>query len=548
MRKKQLGDKFYQLFDYLHEHIITVIVIVAVLTAVISMAFILTEDKNEQPLESEIVEYEKMDTVYFAMDKVKSLNPLSSQEEDTYYISKLVFSSLFRLDKSLNVEKDLVDSYDANAKDGTVHINLRQNAKFSDGTALTAYDVSYSVDQILYLGDKYPYYSYVDKIDYVEITDDYALTIYFKDAADAALDNLTFPIVSSALYDRNDIMPIGSGLYKYGTYANAKTLELHPNAYYFGVKAQNDLVFKAISDKTKVPGLMTIDSITAAVVTDSAVSVEAEDKKLNVIAIPSNEMEYLGFNFKHKYLKDVRVRQAIAKTIDLESIIHDSYGDMGMVSDSVYFPGFLSVENTGDPYAPDQIGASQLLKACGFTDSDGNGVLEDKNGKEFQLAILVNGSAENRADAASTIAAELQKIGIQTNVKKVSWDEYKTALKDGNFDLFLGGYSFDSQYNLKEMFGKDNFARYDNKDVNELTNMMETALTAQEQKEVYTKLKNKLIEELPYYCLTYKTYSFISVKHFSAEVIPNYHHRYYGCDSWKWEKIMTTQAEETEEE
>ena len=32
-----------------------------------------------------MVEYEKMDTVYFAMDKVKSLNPLSSQEEEMYF-------------------------------------------------------------------------------------------------------------------------------------------------------------------------------------------------------------------------------------------------------------------------------------------------------------------------------------------------------------------------------------------------------------------------------------------------------------------------------
>lgn len=548
MRKKQMGDKIYQLFNYLHERIITVIVIVAILTAVISMVFILTDEKEQKPTGTEITEYEDMETVYFAMDKVQSLNPLSSQEEDTYYISKLVFSSLFRLDEHLNIEKDLVSSYETDAENGVVEIELRKDVEFSDGTRFNAYDVQYTIDEISSLGEKYPYYAYVNKIDYVQINGDYSLTVYFKKASDAALDNLVFPIVCSNSYDRSDKTPIGSGMYRYGTYANYKVLELKPNEEYYGESAQNDLVFKVIADKSKVPGLMTIDSITATVVTDSAASIEAEDKKLNVTQIASNEMEYLGFNFKHKHLKEVKVRQAIAKTIDLDAIIHDSYSGMGIVSDSIYFPNFLGVENTGDPYSTDQIGASQLLKDCGFTDSNENGILEDKDGKEFYLEILVNSDDEKRFDVAESIATELEKVGIKAEVESLSWKSYKEALKDGDFDIYLGGYSFDSQYNLKEMFAKDNFVNYDNDDVENLVNAMETAISAQEQQELFIKLKDILIEDLPYYCLAYKTYSFISVNHFSADVIPNFNHRYYGCESWKWEKVMTTQVEEEQAE
>lgn len=548
MRKKQMKENFYRLIDYLHERIITVIVIVAILTAVISMIFILTDDKNQEPVGSEVVNYEEMDTVYFAMDKVTSLNPLSSQEEDTYFISKLVFSSLFRLDQNLNIEKDLVSEYETDTVNGSVSIKLRQDAKFSDGTDLTAYDIRYTIDQISYLGDKYPYYAYVNKIDYVEIEGDYDFTVYFKNAKDAALDNLTFPIVSSALYDRSDEIPVGSGMYRYGTYANHKVLNLEPNESYYGASAKNELVFKVISDKSKVPGLMTIDSITAAVTTDSAVSIDAEDKKLNVTPIPSNEMEYLGFNFEHKFLKNVKVRQAIAKTMNLDALIKDSYGGMGMISDTVYFPGFLGVENTGDPYSQDQIGASQLLKECGFTDDNGDGVLEDKDGKEFYLQILVNEETESRVDVAQTIATELQKIGIKASVKKASWKTYKEALKSGKYDLFIGGYVFDSQYNLKEMFAKNNFLRYNNKDVLKLVEQLETSVTAEQQKQIYEKLKPILVEEIPYYCIAYKSYSFVSVKHFEGELIPSFHDRYYGCNSWKWEKMLTTKVEEKQKE
>lgn len=536
-----------KIFDFLHEHIVKVIVIVAVLTAIISMAFILRNDGQTPQPGDEVVEYKTMKTVYFAMDKVKSLNPLSSQEEDTYYISKLVFSSLFRFDETMNLEKDLVKTYETDAKNGEVKIKLHSGVKFSDGTALTAYDVRYTVDQIGYLGAKCPYYAYADKIDHVEVHGDTSLTVCFKKPADAALDNLTFPIVSSNLYSASDEKPVGSGLYKYGSYANHKTLRLNPNETYYGTKAKNKLVFKVISDKTKIPGLMTIDSITAGVTTDSAVSIEAEDKNLQVTPIPSSEMEYVGFNFKHKYLKDARVRKAIAKTMDLDAIINDSYGGAGMVSDTIYFPGFLGTENGGDPYEPDQVGASELLKECGFKDSDENGILEDKDGKEFSIAILVNENEDSRVDAADTIAAELQKIGIKATVVEKSWKSYKTALKKGRFDMYLGGYSFDAKYNLKEMFAKNNFLRYNNQDVLKLVKKMETCLTVKKQKETFEQLKPMLIEELPYYCIAYKTYSFLSVERFTADVIPNYQNRYAGCDSWQWEKILTTKVESKEE-
>ena len=537
-----------RVFDYLHEHIVKVIVIVAVLTAIVSMAFILNNDVQNTQAGDEIVEYKSMKTVYFAMDKVKSLNPLSSDEEDTHYISKLVFSSLFRFDENLNLKNDLVKSYETDANDGEVKIKLRSDVDFSDGSELTAYDVRYTIDQIGYIGKKSPYYTYAEKIDYVDVHGDTSLTICFKNPADAALDNLTFPIVSSSSYSTSEEKPIGSGMYKYGSYANHKTLKLNPNKNYYGEIAKNKLVFKVISDKEKTLGLKTIDSVTAAVTTESSVAIEAEDKKLQVTPIPSSEMEYMGFNFKHKYLKDVRVRKAIAKTMNLNTIINDSYGGAGMISDTIYFPGFLGIKNGGDPYEQDQVGASQLLKECGFKDSDENGILEDKDGKEFDLEILVNENAESRVDAAETIAAELEKIGIRATVKDLSWKSYKNALRKGKFDLYLGGYRFDAQYNLKEMFAKNNFLRYNNQDVSALVKKMETAQSVEKQKQTFEKLKPMLIDELPYYCIAYKTYSFISVERFTATVIPSYHDRYAGCDSWQWEKVLTTKVEEKKEE
>lgn len=546
MLNQDKRNKAERLFDYLHEHIIAIIIIVAILAGGICTAMIFNDNYKQEETATEITEYKSMKTVYFAMDKVSSLNPLSSNAEDTYYISKLVFSSLFRLNGNLNIEKDLVETYDVHTADGEVSIKLKDNVMFSDGNALTAYDVRYTVDQIEYIGNKSPYYAYASKIDYIEVEGDHDLTIYFKNPADAALDNLTFPIVSSYSYDADDTKPIGSGQYIYGSYANKKLLKLKVNKDYYGNVATNALQFKVISDKTKIPGLMTIDSITAGVTTSNDVAIDAEDKGLNVTAIPSNEMEYVGFNFKNEYLQDIRVRQAIAKAINCQSIINDSYGGAGIVSDSVYYPGFLGSENMGDSYEQDQVGASELLKACGFVDSDENGYLEDKKGKEVKLTILVNENNDSRVDAAETIADELNKIGIKATVKVSSWKSYKQALNKKKFDLYLGGYQFDQKYNLKEMFAKNNKLSYNNQDVLNYVKQMETALSANQQKEVYGKLKPILTEEIPYYCICYKTYSFITVERFTAETIPTFYNRYRGAGFWQWERVLTKDVE-TEE-
>ena len=161
----------------------------------------------------------------------------------------------------------------------------------------------------------------------------------------------------------------------------------------------------------------------------------------------------------------------------------------------------------------------------------------------FCWQMAIRRAAVQAVDAADTIAAELQKIGIKATVVEKSWKAYKTALKKGKFDLYLGGYRFDSQYNLKEMFAKNNFLRYNNEDVLDLVKKMETAQTVKKQKETFEKLKSILIDELPYYCIAYKTYNFLSVERFTAEVIPSYHNRYAGCNNWQWEKVLTTKVE-----
>ena len=543
---KNKGNRAYKVLDFLHEHVIAIIIAIVILAGVVSTVAIVKGDVKTGPKEQEDVAYEPVNTVYLAMNPVESLNPLSSQDRDTYYISQLVFSSLFKLDDNLNITPDLASSYTADAGRGSVSIKLREDAKFSDGSNVTAEDVRYTVSQILRIGGNSPYYEYVSKIESVKTSGNYRLTINFENPGDAALDNLVFPIVSSRSYNGSSNKTLGSGQYAYGSYDSMKFLNLKPNAYYYDGQAKNKIQFKVVQDKSKTSGLMTMDAITAYVSTSQDADSDAEDKKLNVTRIPSSELEYLGFNFKNKYLAQKEVRQAIALAIDTQSIIDDNYGGAGMVSDSVYFPGFLGTENKGDPYKQDQKAASDLLKKAGFQDTNEDGILEDSKGRDFKLTILVNEGNGSRSDTASGISEALNQIGIKTTVRRQSWSAYRSEMRDGDFDLFLGGYKFDKKYDLRALFSKSNYLGYRNDQVLADVKKLETCISAKEQKKTYENLKALLQEDMPYYSLCYKTYSFITVKKFTSTEIPTFFDIYRGCATWQWQKVVVTKEKESE--
>lgn len=542
MLKQNKENRIRRIFDFLHRNIIIIIIVVVVLAGAISTVTIVRGDhKTEKEEEPQVT---TVSTIYLAMDQVSTLNPLVSPDSDTYYISQLLYSSLFRLDETLNVENDLVDTYSTDPSAGKVSIKLKE-AKFSDGSDLTAYDVQYTVSRIQAAGEDSPYYSYAEKIESVSVTGERQLTITFENVKDAALDNLVFPIVSKDNYSTDSDRVIGSGQYCISSYDQEEVLKLKPNKYYYGGKAENKIEIRVVEDKDRVLGLMTMDAVTAYVSREQDADVQAEDKNLSVTKISSCELEYLGFNFKNKHLAKKEVRQAIALSINTESLIKDDYGGAAVQSDSIYFPGFLGTENKKDAYPVDIKGAADLLKKAGYQDSNEDGILEDKNKKDVSLTILTN---KSRTDTAVSIADGLKEIGINAEVKSLSWDAYREAITEGEYDIYIGGYKLDKKCDLRMMLNRSKSTGYDNSQAFSYVQQLETCLSAGEQKAVFEKLKPILNEDLPFYCLCYKTYAFVTVERFRSEEIPTFFDIFRGVSTWEWDKIVIEDSEEENEE
>ena len=101
--KKFSGDK---IIDYLKKYWIGILIIILVIAVASSSVEIYKEEVlNIDPS----IEYAEQKTLYLSSEKIDTLNPIVSQSEDVYYISKLLYSSLFNFDENLNTVPELAE-------------------------------------------------------------------------------------------------------------------------------------------------------------------------------------------------------------------------------------------------------------------------------------------------------------------------------------------------------------------------------------------------------------------------------------------------------
>ena len=101
----------------------------------------------------------------------------------------------------------------------------------------------------------------------------------------------------------------------------------------------------------------------------------------------SNDVEFIVFNQSKYLFKEKKVRQAAAYSIDTENILEKGYMDDGVLTDNIYYPGFLGVPDTLSYYQKDADKAKELLKEAGYEDRDLNGKIEDNEGKNVEITI-----------------------------------------------------------------------------------------------------------------------------------------------------------------
>ena len=516
--------------------IFAAVLIIAV--AVSSVDFYKEEVLNIDP----DMEYSEQDTVYLSSERIDTLNPVISQSQDVYYLSKLIYSSLFTYDENLNLKPELAGEYEINTEKAYINITLKEDVLFHDGEELRASDVAFTINAMKAAGTECPYYDKIKKINSAFARSKYVVTIYFNNNYNCSLDDLVFPVLNDGdyraanqlVYDKDDFIPVGTGQYKYKSYNSTKQLRLVPYKDYFASAAKKNIIVTILPDRELASNMMEIDSVSCYVDSGSDRKSIASDRNLKVYDFPSNDVEFIVFNTNALYMSSKEVRHAVAYGININKILENSYMGDGILTDTIYYPNFLGVKDTLDYYEYSMPEAMSLLASVGFSDKNTDGFLEDAAGETINFTILVNNDNATRNSAARNIKADLEQLGLKSTISSLSGDEYLNAIQNRSFDILITGYTIGEEYDLRNFFNGKSEWKYYNYELFELSRELDRLYTPQQYAEKYQELKTKMMDELPYYPVCYKKMSLIGLPSFEADKLPMFNNIYKNCSSWKW--------------
>lgn len=526
--------------------------VIALVVGVVFNTFI-RNDKPENMINNTEIRYEKSTEVMLSMDPAETLNPIVSTDEDVFYLSKLLYSGLFKTDRFMTPRMDLASDYDFSGD--RLSLSLK-NAKFHNGDTVDGEDVEFTVKAIKAAGEKCVYYNKIKNIKDVSGSGK-NVTITFEDESYMNLADLDFPIVpkdeygrvSVFLKDTENFKPVGTGMYKYSSYDKTKALKLTGFDRYFDGKAENTVtvnVLKKGSNKVKMT-----ESGNITVLLDKT---EGRDTKINkkgieIYNFPGNYVEFVGFNFNNKLIANKNIRKAICYAIDVENIVEEDYYNKLSQSNTFYMPGYLDVNDQKTEYVFDLDKAGVLLDKQGLTEDD-EGYLVDKDGKRFTLTLVVNKNYGERADAAERIEDDLESLGIDVTVKEYeTYDGYKQALKNGNFDIYIGGMKIDNSMDFRSVLKSDgefNFGKFKDSKSDKYLNALYSGKTVSESAEVLTNYKDYLGDTVPYYCFGYKTFGIIKSDVFKGDLAASFTNPYNNIDQWHCEYQVRIEQEDEE--
>jgi peptide/nickel transport system substrate-binding protein len=158
--------------------------------------------------------------------------------------------------------------------------------------------------------------------------------------------------------------------------------------------------------------------------------------------VAMNAMVFLGINGAHKQLAQPTVRQALHLLLD-RSATASVYGDYAMPATSLFPAAWAPMaECSGFAWRQDVDAAKALLEQADYP-------LKGKNVPELRL--IYNSDRTDRAAVAEHIRRQADAVGVKITLLPLAETEYRTALADGEYELYLAEYRFTADMSLRPL-------------------------------------------------------------------------------------------------
>ncbi|MFC4320330.1 ABC transporter substrate-binding protein [Litchfieldia salsa] len=452
-------------------------------------------------------------------------NPINSGDVAAVFLQKFMFESFLEMDGALNFEPKLAESFET-TDNQTFTIKLNKDAKWSDGTPVSAEDVEFTFNLVanplvetsvgayistfegLDSGGKLP--EGETEIPSVEIIDE--KTIQFKTVKPVdpnmikeqlgakllILPKHVLGEVDPAKLSQHPFMQkptVTNGPFKFVQYAKDQYVEFEANTdYYLGAPELSKLFVKIMPAANMVAQLQTGElhmNVAGGIGKIIPTDYETVDKLENITTSIEPTIGFQTMMFNTETIKDVKVRQAITYALDRQKIVDNLLKGNGEVVDGPYTSVSPYLNKDVESYTYNQEKAKELLEEVSW-DFDQT------------IKLVVPTGNKVREQSADLITQDLEAIGLKVEMTTYDFPTIMQKGAAGEFDLLLIGFTFTLDPEISALYapnGTYNFMSFENKRVTELLTLGKAEPSAEVRKEIYNELQEIHHNELPYISL-----------------------------------------------
>jgi peptide/nickel transport system substrate-binding protein len=402
------------------------------------------------------------------VQEVDHLNPFLASFASSTMIGRMAWEFLTLPSAEDNTPSPgLASSWKTSDDKLTWTYTIRSGVKWSDGRPVTAKDAAFTFNRIM--TDKKAQEAngtYVENFASVTAPDDQTLVVKTK-APQASMNALDVPIVPehvwSQISDMDDaktdsvpVVGVGDGPFLITEYRPNELVRLKANPDYWRGKPKvdelqfisyknadaavnalknNEVDFVNRLTSTQFDALQNSSGIT----TNKAAGRRYRELLMNLGAQTADHQPLGDGN---PALKDVRVRQAIAKAVDPQTLIDKVLGGDGQLGASVIpasFPVYHWEPGGSQRYKFDPAAAGAQLDAAGYP-KGADGIRAGADGKPLDFRLVARASEDFSQRAADYVVSWLGAVGIKVSKQLVSDNEVDERTSAGTYDLALSGW------------------------------------------------------------------------------------------------------------
>lgn len=518
---------------------------VAVLFAVTALLLILSSCKTEAIIEEPVITSDiqpsASDTLIRKADSkftVRynsgfSFNPITGTDPDNMALVPLMYEGLFVLDENWTPQPVLCQDFET--VDGLLYtFKLKPDIVMSDGSVLSAHDVWYTLNCARESGR---FSGRLHNIDSVTVVDALTVNIKLKSANYKLHVLLDIPIIKYNTIEYNH--PPGTGPYYYESTGTPRLAALSDHRNY------NSLPVSVIYLKECTNLEVSVEFSAEAV--DLLWDDPADSSEINILSdhevrfYRTNILQFIGFNTRNKVLSDPAMRRALGLSVDRNAIVDTLYSNHADAAKLIFNPKHPLYDVQWEPEVTDPLAEiSSIFASLGLADENSDGYLEylgtDNRYHPFTLTFLVNSDNKYKVAAAEEIALSMKTVGINVEIKQLSWDAYMTALQNGDFDLYYGDVSLPADYDLSQLFTPSGAIDYGHAGKSSYTFYIETFLAASdkdEEKEAAKQLCSYIYNEAPIIPVLYRQYAVHTNRNTVNGLTPTQSSIFYNFTDWK---------------